>query len=131
MLGDALLRPGLQLRREALARAARRAVELVRRRGTGAGRRRADRGLRLAERPADVASNWRSARWRGVRCCYQALLLRSRPTAAEAVTYTRAAQLRAPGSVSISRGVELVGIGIDGQHAARGQAGQHRGAVVE
>jgi uncharacterized membrane protein SpoIIM required for sporulation len=29
MLGDALLRPGLQLRREALARAARRAVELV------------------------------------------------------------------------------------------------------
>ena len=29
MLGNALLRPGLQLRREALARAARRAVELV------------------------------------------------------------------------------------------------------
>jgi uncharacterized membrane protein SpoIIM required for sporulation len=29
MLGDALLRPGLLMRREALARAARRAVELV------------------------------------------------------------------------------------------------------
>jgi uncharacterized membrane protein SpoIIM required for sporulation len=29
MLGDALLRPGLQLRREALARTSRRAVELV------------------------------------------------------------------------------------------------------